>query len=53
MDRLWQSIFACTRADLPDPVAAWETHNADLARRTEFLNARRYSALKYSGPVPT
>ena len=50
MDRLWQAIFACTKADLPDPIAAWEQHNADLRRRTDFLNQRRYRALKYKGP---
>ena len=50
MNRLWQAIFACTKADLPDPIAAWEQHNADLRRRTEFLNQRRYRALKYRGP---
>ena len=50
MDKLWAAIFACTRADLPDPVAAWEEHSADLARRTGFLNDKRYAALKYRGP---
>jgi aminopeptidase len=50
VERLWRAIFACTKADLPDPIAAWEQHNADLARRTEFLNQRRYRALKYNGP---
>lgn len=50
MDRLWRAIFACSKADLPDPIAAWEQHNADLHRRTEFLNKRRYRALKYKGP---
>lgn len=50
MDLLWKAIFACTKADLPDPIAAWEQHNADLRRRTEFLNQRRYRALKYKGP---
>jgi aminopeptidase len=50
LDRLWQAIFACTRADLPDPVGAWEKHSAELARRTDYLNAKRYAALKYSGP---
>ena len=50
VERLWRAIFACTKADLPDPIAAWEQHNADLRRRTEFLNQRRYRALKYSGP---
>lgn len=47
---LWDAIFACTRADLDDPVSAWEVHSANLARRTAFLNERRYRALKYSGP---
>lgn len=50
LEKLWAAIFACTRADLPDPLAAWEQHNAALARRTAFLNARRYAALKYTGP---
>lgn len=50
MDSLWRAIFACTKADLPDPIAAWETHNAELRRRTDFLNQRRYRALRYSGP---
>ena len=50
MDQLWKAIFACTKADQPDPIAVWEQHNADLRRRTEFLNERRYRALKYTGP---
>ena len=47
---LWNAIFFCTRADLADPVAAWEQHSAALARRTAFLNERRYRALHYTGP---
>ncbi|MFM8747744.1 MAG: aminopeptidase [Aestuariivirga sp.] len=50
MEQLWKAIFACTKADQPDPIAVWEKHNADLHRRTDFLNNRRYRALKYSGP---
>jgi aminopeptidase len=48
--RLWSAIFFCTRADLEDPVAAWEEHSAALARRTSFLNQRHYRALHYTGP---
>lgn len=47
---LWNAIFFCTRADLADPVAAWGQHSAALARRTAFLNERRYRALHYKGP---
>ena len=47
---LWHAIFKCTRADLPDPVAAWAEHNAALHARVKMLNAKRYAALKYKGP---
>jgi aminopeptidase len=47
---LWHAIFKCTRADLPDPVAAWTAHNAALHARVEMLNAKRYAALSYKGP---
>lgn len=50
LNRLWSAIFSCCRADLPDPVAAWAEHSASLARRTAFLNGRRYAALRYRGP---
>jgi len=48
--RLWDAIARLVRLDRPDPVAAWETHLESLARRRDFLNAKRYSSLKYSGP---
>ncbi len=38
------------RLDTPDPLAAWETHLGNLAARSEYLNTKRYAALKYSGP---
>ena len=50
LEKLWRAIFACTRADVADPVKAWEEHSAALARRTAFLNEQHYAALKYSGP---
>ena len=39
--KLWDAIFACTRADLPDPVKAWEEHSANLARRTADADGRQ------------
>jgi aminopeptidase len=47
---LWAAIFKCTRADLADPVAAWEEHSKALHARTAMLNTKRYAALKYKGP---
>ena len=47
LDKLWQAIFTCSRADRPDPVQAWVEHSRNLRQRTDFLNASRYSALRY------
>jgi aminopeptidase len=50
MQKLWDAIFKCTRADLADPIAAWDAHNKALHDRVKLLNDRRYAALKYKGP---
>jgi aminopeptidase len=48
--RLWDAIFAASRADQPDPVTAWNEHDANLHARADRLNAKRYSALRFRGP---
>jgi aminopeptidase len=48
--RLWEAIAHMCRLDTPDPLAAWETHLGNLAARSEHLNSKRYSALRYTGP---
>lgn len=48
--KLADAIFAASRVDLDDPVAAWRQHNAELAKRSAWLNGERFSALKYTGP---
>jgi aminopeptidase len=48
--RLWDAIFAASRADQPDPVAAWKAHDANLHARAAWLNEKRYSALHFRGP---
>jgi aminopeptidase len=50
MARLWSAIFAASRADLPDPVAAWKTHDANLHARADRMNEKRYSTLHFRGP---
>ena len=49
VEKQWDAIFAATRADLPDPVAAWEQHLAHLKGRREALNAKQYAALHFRG----
>jgi aminopeptidase len=48
--KLWSAIFAASRVDTPDPIAAWETHNANLQARTRMLNEKNYAALHFRGP---
>jgi aminopeptidase len=47
---LWDAISKLCRLDRPDPIVAWETHLAELAERTECLNRKQYSALRYRAP---
>jgi aminopeptidase len=48
--RLWDAIFAASRADQPDSVAAWKAHDANLHKRSALLNDKRYAALHFKGP---
>ncbi len=48
--KLWDAIFAASRADQKDPVAAWKEHDANLHARANWLNEKRYSALHFRGP---
>jgi aminopeptidase len=50
MRRLWDAIFAASRADQPDPVAAWKEHDAKLHTWAERMNQSRFSALHFKGP---
>lgn len=48
--RLWEAIFAASRADQTDPVAAWKKHDTNLHARADWLNEKRYSALHFRAP---
>ncbi|MBB3592859.1 aminopeptidase [Rhizobium sp. BK529] len=48
--RLAKAIFAASRVDLDDPIAAWAEYNANLAKRSSWLNGERFAALHFTGP---
>ena len=48
--KLAEAIFAASRIENGDPVAAWAAHNANLRTRTKWLNGQRFSALHFTGP---
>lgn len=47
MAKLWEAIFKASRIDGDDPVAQWREHGEQLKRRVDFLNAKRFHALRF------
>ena len=47
VEKLWEAILAASRVT-EDPVAAWETHNADLKTRCDYLNSLGIEKLHYT-----
>jgi aminopeptidase len=47
LSRLWEAIFASSRITSSDPVAQWKDHGANLKRRVDLLNAKRFHALRF------
>jgi len=50
LDQLWEAVFKTVRVDEPDPVAFWEGQVINLTKRSEYLNAKRYTGLHYTAP---
>ena len=48
--KLAKAIFAASRVDVEDPIAAWAEHNANLAKRSHWLNGERFASLHFRGP---
>ncbi|MCF6325937.1 MAG: aminopeptidase [Devosiaceae bacterium] len=48
--KLAEAIFAASRVDLDDPIAAWDEHNKNLAEKSKWLNGQNFAALHFSGP---
>jgi len=48
--KLARAIFAASRVDVEDPIAAWTEHNANLRVRSSWLNGQRFSSLHFVGP---
>ncbi|OJY35963.1 MAG: aminopeptidase [Rhizobiales bacterium 65-9] len=48
--KLADAIFAASRVDQADPIAAWAAHNKALRSRSAWLNEQRFEALHFTGP---
>ncbi|MDP1715354.1 MAG: aminopeptidase [Anaerolineales bacterium] len=49
-EKLWDAIFEAARIDQPDPIAAWETHIANMRERAKYLQAKQFTGLHYKAP---
>lgn len=50
VDQLWEIIFKLCRLDQADPISAWKVHTRKLQARAVYLNGKKYSEFRYSGP---
>ena len=46
VEKLWEAILDASRVN-DDPIAAWNAHNEDLAKRCKYLNALGIETLEY------
>ena len=53
MEKLWEAILQAAYVDGGDAIANWRAHSAELARRTERLNACAFSTLHYETGLGT
>lgn len=47
MEKLWQMILHCARADGADPIDDWKKHSDNLRRRCDWLNSLKLRRLEY------
>jgi aminopeptidase len=50
LERFSKAMAHTVLIDQPDPAAAWRAHCETLRKRREYLNAKRYHALRYRAP---
>jgi len=50
VDKLWDAIFSSVRLDAADPVKAWKEHDANLHKKSDWLNEKRFAKLHYRAP---
>ena len=51
VEKLWEAILKCGRADGKDPLQAWKEHNDNLKRRCDWLNSLKLCRLIYKSEL--
>jgi aminopeptidase len=50
IDKLWDNIFKATRVYADNPISAWKNHIANLSKKLDYLNSKKFLKLHYSAP---
>ena len=50
MPAFWDLVFELSRSTGENPVAGWQDHISNLSKRKDYLNEKKFTALKYSAP---
>jgi len=48
MEKLWDYILKCARADGADPVADWHAHDQTFAKRMKYMNEQNFASLRFT-----
>lgn len=49
-EAIWEVLAPILRLDRPDPVQAWNEHDANLKRRAAFMNETCFDGIRFRGP---
>jgi aminopeptidase len=53
MEKLWDAILSCARADGENPRADWEAHKNNFTKRVDYLNNMNFDALRITTGLGT
>ena len=48
--KLAEAIFSASRVNVSNPIEAWNNHNKNLRKRSNWLNQQNFASLHFSGP---
>ena len=49
-EKLAEAIFSASRVNVSNPIEAWNNHNKNLRKRSNWLNQQNFASLHFSGP---
>jgi len=48
VEKLWDYILKCSRANVENPLEAWKTHVENFTKRVNYLNEQKFTSLHFT-----